>query len=236
MSFFSKMRTCPLASSLKGVLARLCPVVKNKRELAFWVQYAKEKGAEPETAYYQKFMMDMGDIHDLSFFDDKICLDLGCGPKGSLTWLTKARAAIGLDPLAEFYLPLGIRQHNMLYLRAPAEAIPLPSEYVDVIFSMNSLDHVDNLPVACAEIRRCLKPGGWFIGSLNLEEPKTLTEPWTLGEEFLKQHLFCGWQAEFYKIRPKIKDDYYKYFYAECPHELLAQSGPKILWCRFKKP
>ena len=55
-------------------------------------------------------------------------------------------------------------------------------------------------------------------------------------EAFLKKHLFAGWEAEFYKIRPKVGEDLYGYFYKECPKELLEAPGPKALWCRFKVP
>src|SRR6266516_4893953 len=131
---------------------------KHKDELDFWRTWISQNGAEPETDYYRKFMMDMGNVSDLAFFHGKVCLDIGCGPKGSLTWLTNARYAIGLDPLVESYAEFGIRQHAMLYLNARVEQIPLPTAYVDVVFSMNSLDHVDNLSRACSEIRRVLRP------------------------------------------------------------------------------
>ncbi len=214
---------------------------KHLREMQFWSQWIGEHGQEPETDYYRKFMMAMGDVHDPSFFDGKICLDVGCGPKGSLTWLENARAAIGVDPLAEAYRQFGIDRHRMIYLAAGAERIPLPSRYVDVVFSMNSLDHVDDAPATCAEIRRLLKPGGHFIGSLNLDEPPTRCEPWRLTEEFLEKHLFAGWQRQFYKVRPKFQGDGghfgpYKHFFEEPDPELAARPGPKALWCRFRVP
>ena len=211
---------------------------KQRVELIFWEQKFKAEGEAPRTEYYRKFMMDMGGIEDQSFFDNLICLDIGCGPRGSLTWLTNARAAIGLDPLADQYTRFGIAEHNMIYVSAPAEQIPLPSRYVDVVFSMNSLDHVDDVVAVCSEVRRVLKPGGYFIGSLNLDERKTLSEPFTLTEELLERHLFSGWEKEFYKIRPKPMDDKgnvtYRYFYEDCPKEILEAPGPRALWCRMR--
>jgi len=216
------------------------PGEKGVHELQFWESWVQDTGPEPETDYYRKFMMDMGHIDDVAFFDGKVCLDIGCGPKGSLTWLSNAKAAIGLDPLVESYMKFGIARHNMLYLAASAERIPLPSGYVDVLFSMNSLDHVDDLDTACAEIRRVLKPGKHFIASLNLNEPATATEPWTLTEPYLRTHLFAGWIEEFAMIRPRLSSNEhfgpYAYFYEECPPELLTAEGPKAMWCRFRKP
>jgi len=212
--------------------------IKQRAELIFWEQHFKTYGEAPETEYYRKFMMDMGGMEDQAFFNNLICLDIGCGPRGSLTWLTNARAAIGIDPLSDQYMRLGIASHNMIYLSSPAERIPLPSHYIDVVFSMNSLDHVDKLIEVCSEIRRVLKPGGYFIGSLNLDEPKTIAEPFTLTEELLQRHLFSGWEKEFYKIRPKPRDEKgnvtYRYFYEDCPEELLKAPGPRALWCRMR--
>ena len=212
---------------------------KSAAELEFWETYVEESGVAPETEYYREFMMRMGNITEQSFFDDKICLDIGCGPKGSLTWLHNARAAIGLDPLVEQYRRFGIGQHRMLYLSCAAEQIPLLSDCVDVVFSMNSLDHVDDVIRACLEIRRVLKRGGYFLGSLNLDEPPTPTEPWTLTEDFLREHLFRDWRYEYYEVRPRLSDPShfgpYKYFFEPCPPELANRPGPKALWCRFKK-
>lgn len=211
---------------------------KHTEEFAFWEGWIQEHGLAPETEYYRKFMMDMGNIEDQSFFDNLICLDIGCGPKGSLTWLKNARAAIGLDPLAELYTRFAIDRHEMIYLSNPAESIPLPSRYVDVVFSMNSLDHVDDPVAASREVRRVLKRGGYFIGSLNLDEVPTETEPWTLTEEFLEEHLFAGWEKQFYKIRPRLNDPShfgpYKYFYEHCPKDIMGVPGPRALWCRFR--
>lgn len=220
---------------------RAAVAIKHRKEVAFWSSWIELHGAEPDTDYYRRFMMAMGGIDDELFFDDKICVDVGCGPKGSLTWLTGARAAIGVDPLAEDYRRFGIADHRMIYLAASAEAVPLPSQYADVVFSMNSLDHVDDMPAACREIRRLLKPGGHFIGSLNLDEPPNRCEPWMLTEKLLAEHLFAGWQQEFYRVRPKSQGDTghfgpYRYFFEEPPAEHIGSSGPKALWCRFRIP
>jgi SAM-dependent methyltransferase len=215
--------------------------LKHEKEAAFWSSWIRRHGDAPDTQYYRRFMMAMGGIDDASFFDDKICVDIGCGPKGSLTWLTRARAAIGVDPLAEEYRKFGIADHRMIYLAARAEEVPLPSRYADVVFSMNSLDHVDDMPAACREIRRLLKAGGHFLASLNLDEPPNRCEPWTLTEPLLEKHLFAGWEREFYRVRPKYKGDDghfgpYKYFFEEPPPEVVAAGGPRALWCRFRVP
>jgi SAM-dependent methyltransferase len=234
----------PLKRPLRWCRDRLVrpapPRDKHEAELSFWDDYVAQTGPEAETEYYQRFMLAMGNISDAGFFKDKVCLDIGCGPKGSLTWLRDARAAIGIDPLAEQYRRFGIDRHPMLYLACGVESIPLTTAYADVIFSMNSLDHVDDLPRACAEIRRVLGPGGHFIASLNLDEPPTVEEPWTLTESWLAEHLFRGWEQEYYAVRPRLDDPRhfgpYRYFFEPVPEELENWSGPRALWCRFRVP
>lgn len=214
-------------------------VDKMQKELAFWREWFQQHGLGPRTGYYRDFMLNMGGLDDVDFFDDRICLDIGCGPMGSLTWLPNAKAAIGLDPLAGSYMEFDIASHDMLYLQAHAEMIPLPDDYADVVFSMNSLDHVDRLAAACREIRRVLKPGGHFMGSLNLNEPVTPTEPWVLTEDLLSEILFQDWEAEFYRVRPKIEGDGgdpYRYFTQPVPPGLDEGDGPRALWCRFRTP
>lgn len=213
-------------------------VQKKKAELDFWHGWLGTHGTGARSAYYRDFMMRMGGIEDLSFFEGLICLDIGCGPMGSLTWLRGAKAALGLDPLAEEYMQFDVDQHDMIYLKARAEDIPLPSGYVDVVFSMNSLDHVDNLATACLEIRRVLRPGGTFIGSLNLDEPPTPAEPWSLSEDLLATILFAGWERQYYQIRPKLEDggDPYRLFAEEPRPDFATRPGPKALWCRFRVP
>jgi SAM-dependent methyltransferase len=229
-----------------GILVRLAPLypklgVKARSELHFWQELIDNHGAEPQAEYYQRFMLAMGDLDSPEFFRNKICIDIGCGPKGSLTWLDGiAKAAVGVDPLIEQYMRFGIAKHPMIYLKSGAESLPFPAGYADVIFSMNSLDHVDDVGKCCREIRRVLKPDGYFIGSLNLDEPPTLTEPWTLTEEFLEDHLFRGWEQEFLRICPRIDSEEgwgpYRYMFEQCPVDISQKGGPRALWCRYRKP
>ena len=71
----------PIRSAVKAcVPARLIPRPnKAAAELEFWDGWVSSQGMEPETEYYRKFMMSMGAIESQSFFDDRVCLDVGCG-------------------------------------------------------------------------------------------------------------------------------------------------------------
>jgi len=42
-------------------------------------------------------------------------------------------------------------------------SIPLPDSSVDIVYSSNVLEHVENLPAIFSEFRRVLKPGGYCV-------------------------------------------------------------------------
>ncbi len=55
-----------------------------------------------------------------AIFNEKVLLDFGCGPRGSLTWANMAKRRIGANVLAQSYLEKfenSMRMHNMEYLK-----------------------------------------------------------------------------------------------------------------------
>jgi SAM-dependent methyltransferase len=55
------------------------------------------------------------------------------------------------------------------------EHIPLPDKSIDVIFSSNVLEHVENIPKIMSEFRRILRPGGFGLHAM----PTTSWRFWT---------------------------------------------------------
>jgi len=54
---------------------------------------------------------------------------------------------IGIDVLADCYADEftdNILSHGMIYLKSTEQVIPLPSAMVDILFTMNAIDHVDH--------------------------------------------------------------------------------------------
>lgn len=176
-----------------------------------------------------------GEVND-EFCRDKIIADFGCGPRGSLEWINSARITIGIDVLADAYTRFDIARHKACYVCSTENKIPLPSNYVDILYTMNSLDHVDRLDVHCRELLRILAPGGSLIGSFNLDEPSSQCEPQTLTEEKLATHLLNELQITSYRIVPKPRDgkDTYQYFFEGVP-EQPDSDGYRILWVRATK-
>ena len=166
--------------------------------------------------------------------EGKIVADFGCGPRGSLCWAIEAKKRIGIDILARAFERFIILEHNMIYICSTDTEIPLPSSYIDVLFTLNALDHVNNLSAMCKEILRILAPGGDLIASFNLNEEATVSEPQTLTENLIKLHLLRYLDVRSYRIRPKGEDaNPYEYFFKESP--IRRYRGPRILWVRASK-
>jgi SAM-dependent methyltransferase len=148
-------------------------------------------------------MLAMAEEPDDEFLRGKIVADFGCGPKGSLIWAASASQRIGIDVLAARYAEEFTSQmiaHGMIYVTCTERVIPLPSDFVDVLFTLNAIDHVDSFPAMCSEILRIIKPGGDFIGSFNLEEPPTPTEPQRLTEKSIKEYLLDALVVRSYRV------------------------------------
>ena len=171
------------------------------------------------------------------FVEGKIIADFGCGPRGSLTWASSAKLRIGIDVLADRYadeFPNSILSHGMIYLKCTEKIIPLPSNFVDIMFTLNAIDHVDNFSIMCNEILRVLKPNGVFIGSFNLEEPASPTEPQKLSEKIVKDNLLNKLEVQSYRITEKgPEDNRYVPFFNRSLSYRSGQEG--FLWVRARK-
>lgn len=151
---------------------------KEINEFSYWKNRKKEEG-ELANSHYEYYYTSHFGI-EKSFYNNKVLLDIGCGPRGSLEWAKNARRRIGLDPLADKYLKLGASKHTMEYLSSGAETIPLEDDQCDVIFSFNSLDHVKDIDNTVKEIKRCLAPNGNFLLLVEVNHPPTVCEPHNL--------------------------------------------------------
>ena len=89
-------------------------------------------------------------------------LDIGCGRGGVLEQLIDVpHWAVGIDPdwasLSEHRLP------DLARAVAPADAIPLAAESVDVVISAWVLEHLPDPARTFREVARVLRPGGAFL-------------------------------------------------------------------------
>jgi len=102
-----------------------------------------------------------------------------------------AAERVGLDPLAAEYLRIGADKHRMRYVAAPSEKMPFPDGHFDFVFSFNSLDHVEDVDATIAEIKRVVRPGGYFLLLTDVNHDPTPYEPqsfgWDIRDRFLPE-------------------------------------------------
>ena len=78
------------------------------------------------------------------------------------------------------YLQLGVNNHKACYVAAKAEHLPFVTGSFDIVTSINSLDHVDDLNITLEEIARILTSGGHFMFLVEVHPKPTLSEPITI--------------------------------------------------------
>lgn len=157
---------------------------KHRHELKFWSNRVRDEKTLKQIsggAPYERFYIKDFDLTYDDYAGKKI-LDIGCGPRGSLEWADMASLRVGLDPLVNDYYKLdgGTLFHKMHYVRAYSEDMPFPDETFDFVFSINSLDHVDDLDETIFEMKRVLKVGGICGIIVDANHEPTKTEPLTI--------------------------------------------------------
>lgn len=226
-----------IKSTLGPVYRRFVPYPSPDKyisELNFWKsQYQNENGSF-ENGWYKRDMLAIAGENSDAFVRGKVVADFGCGPRGSLTWATLAKDRIGIDVLTEVYkLNFDLSAHSMRYLKSTEDSIPLPRHSVDILFTLNAMDHVVDFSTMCKELLRILRPGGEFIASFNLNEPPSPTEPQCLTEKLVKQHLLSFLRIKSYRLAP-MGDS--ANIYIHCFDGSVAKDGEEsILWVRAAK-
>lgn len=213
------------------------PPEKYDSELAFWISRYEIDSGNFQNAHFRTEMLAMAQEENDEFLHGKVVADFGCGPRGSLVWVESAALRVGIDVLADRYADLftdSITSRGMVYVKSTENVIPVPSVFVDVLFTRNAMDHVNNFELMCNEILRVLKSGGEIIGSFNIEEPPTICEPQRLTEVRIKNHLLNYMDITSYRIaRAGPENAPYKNLLA---NNLVYEHGQRgYLWVRARK-
>jgi len=211
---------------------------KHSYELRYWRERFELEGNKLNNDIYAPLMLSIADEADESFMKGMVVADFGCGPRGSLIWAPSAALRIGIDVLVPRYVdafPTEYPKHDMLYVTSTEAHIPIPDNFCDIIWSVNSLDHVRNLLPICSELRRILKPGGQIIGSFNLNHPPERAEPQTLSSNLLKKLLFRDYEIRHWWISaPGPVEDLYRPLLDRQLKD--PGDGECYLWARATKP
>lgn len=192
----------------KSFLKTFAPTVwKETNELSFWEKLRNVEGGFSNNHYEHFYTKHFS--RQKSFYKDKVLLDIGCGPLGSLEWASNAKRRMGVDPLSNEYLKLGAAEHQMEYINAPSEKIPLNNEFCDVVFSFNSLDHVENIEKTIKEIKRVVKSKGYFFLIVEINHPPRDCEPHSLDANRLISSLKPEFICEDLRVYKPVKKGIY---------------------------
>ena len=203
-----------LTRPLIGIQRRLFPVQwKETSELRYWKNVQKREGVMTNDHYEYFYTSHFG--IDRAYYQSKILLDIGCGPRGSLEWATMAFRRIGLDPLAKEYLKLGAKHHLMEYIDAPSEKIPLKDGECDAVFSFNSFDHVESIDMTIKEIKRVTRPNGIFLLLVEVNHPPTDCEPHKLEPETIVNSLKPEFKCEQLQVYKPVEYGMYQSILAD---------------------
>lgn len=95
---------------------------------------------------------------------DAALLDIGCGNGYFLDWLKQNGYTniAGVD-LANFLKDKAIRHYGVDVNRGD---LPFPDASIDVITALQVLEHLENYFLILQEVKRALRPGGFFIISV----------------------------------------------------------------------
>ena len=200
-------------SLIRGLRGRGRARSKEDAELGYWRGRAAVEGTLGH-AHYASVFTEHFELTP-AFFEGKRVLDVGCGPRGSLEWASGAAERVGLDPLVDRYRELGIGSHAMRYVHAPAERMPLADASFDVIATLNSLDHVEDVDRAVAEITRVAAPGATWLLTVEVGHAAAVCEPHTFGWDVAEG--FAGWRVEW-SARNGLRAD----------HDIFASIGEGI--------
>lgn len=134
---------------------------QRKREVILSPRYREE--IKERAARVERWISTFIEIRDSSTI-----LEIGGGGTQLIDFFPRGRK-YALDPLASFYRQQfqPLLHHGVIWARGKAEALPYPEGSFDIIVSRNTLDHVDNAPLALAEMRRVLATQGVIYLGLN---------------------------------------------------------------------
>jgi len=90
--------------------------------------------------------------------EGNVIVELGCG-SGTIAPFFDDFYYIGIDPLP----PDNSSEMKFPYLKALAEALPLPGESVDLLFCKDSLNYFRDIPKVLGSADRVLKQSGVFL-------------------------------------------------------------------------
>ena len=173
---------------------------KYSAEMNYWNDRHQKEGRLGND-HYKSLMLALSGKPE-SFFDDLVVGDFGSGPRGSLEWMDNAKERYCIDVLADEYRNLGTGSHKASYVTSTERKIPLKTSTLDVLFSINAIDHAADIDRMINECFRILKPDGHMFFSINLDEPPSAAEPNTITRQDCQAWFF----SRLYEVESAISN------------------------------
>ena len=130
-------------------------------------------------------------------------VDVGCG-EGQVArlaaGLSGVEAVLGVDPTWAQVEEARRRGGGPVYVRAGADALPVPSGWCDVVVACLVFEHIDDVDAAIAEVGRVLRPGGRFLFFLNHPLLQTPGSGW-IDDQILDP------PEQYWRIGPYLVED-----------------------------
>jgi SAM-dependent methyltransferase len=107
-------------------------------------------------------------LTEIQFKPEGLYVDVGCGPNPVVAFVPHGRR-VGIDPLMPFYRENFTLPPDFEPYEGTIEQLePIQDGEADVIFSMNNIDHIQDLPKAAKTLRRKLKDDGFLVITVNV--------------------------------------------------------------------
>lgn len=135
------------------------PEIANKYDSYYETELGK-KVNEIEERLMSKLLQDI---------PRKEMLELGCGTGHWTNFFVNQGFQVTAGDISDEMLAfVKIKNIKANIVKFDAEQIPFPDNSFDIIASITMLEFVNNQDKVLSEVKRVLKPGGWFLlGSLN---------------------------------------------------------------------
>jgi len=147
-----------------------------EREKKFWEYEVNRPTYNPDPVEHIKPSLKYWGIKT-DFFKDKNVLEIGSGPFGFFSGVSRVNAGhlpatlVVSDSLMDFYQELKVSElipPKSILLRSPGEDLPFPDKCFDVVLTNNTIDHVQDCDRLLSEIKRLLSPGAVLLFSSHI--------------------------------------------------------------------
>jgi 2-polyprenyl-3-methyl-5-hydroxy-6-metoxy-1,4-benzoquinol methylase len=126
-----------------------------QEELISWKKM-REITESPRGKLFQGWLQWSDNIDLPPIHRKDVILDIGCGPQGIIQTISKG-IRVGIDPLISKYRSTYQMPADINFVVGVGEYLPFKDNKVDLIFMINTLDHVINPKKVLVEVRRVCK-------------------------------------------------------------------------------